>query len=295
MPTGIWLRKRLTLGSFGRKIENYVSGNSGADGESGTDTAGSTAAPSDLMAGREMPGDFVQFNVGGVEEAVALACRFKAGGRYRYFRGQRDATWPVTSSFARQNPADRVRARDEIGAFAGWVSGAGRLVPYLTTDDKIIAAAQHHQITHTTFIDFSTDPVVAGWFATDGGVKGEEGAIYLVDPDEIGGIFEAISRSGPVLRFITPDVPNLWRLQAQSGVFLEAQCNIAHIWPLDRIVFPQTGAMPQVDRRRIYPDRRSHLEQMIEDYKRQRTQGERPSQPDRNHRSAPFPNRASPR
>jgi hypothetical protein len=221
--------------------------------------------------GREMPGGFVQFDVADVEQAISLAERFKAAQKYRYFRGQRDARWMVTSSFAREDAAGQRRARDDIGAFAAWVRRAESVVPYLADDDKIIAAAQHHQIAKTTFIDFSTDPVVAGWFATDGGVPGQEGAIYLVDPDEVASIFKAVTHSGYVLRFLQSDVPNLWRLQAQSGLFLEAQCDITSIWPLDRIVFAQTGAVPSIERRHIYPERRSHLEQMIENYRLQRT------------------------
>jgi hypothetical protein len=220
--------------------------------------------------GRNMQGGFVQFDVANVEDAIALAERFKAAKKYRYFRGQRDARRPVTSSVAREDAAGQRKAREKFVAFADWVRQAEALVPYLADDDKIIAAAQHHQITPTTFIDFSTDPVVAGWFATDGGVPGQEGAIYLVDPDEVARIFEAVTRTGPVVRFLQLDVPNLWRLQAQSGLFLEAQCDISWIWPLDRIVFAQTGAPPAIERRLIYPDRRSHLEQMIENYSLQR-------------------------
>lgn len=228
---------------------------------------GSSHLSTDLPSGRTTPGGFVQFDVANIEEAIALAARFRAAGRYRYFRGQRDAQWKVISSFAREGVAGRLRASEKIVAFAAWVREAEKLVPYLTDDDKIIAAAQHHQVTPTTFIDFSTDPLVAGWFAADGGVPGQQGAIYLLDPDEVSKIFEAFSRSGPVMRFLEVDVPNLWRLQAQSGLFLEAQCNIDRIWPLDRIVFAQTGVTPAIEKRRIYPDRRSHLEQMIEDYR----------------------------
>ncbi len=279
-----------------------------AGDEAGIDRAASGDLVLDLPPGRERPGGFVQFDVADVKEAIALAERFRVAGKYRYFRGQRDARWEVTSSFGRADAAGRLKAREEIGAFAAWVRGAERLVPYLADDDKIIAAAQHHRLTPTTFIDFSTDPAVAGWFATEEGVLvpaiieprvtgnraetaagqllgwrcpcialhqfwilGQEGAIYMVDPDEVGGFFEAMTRSGPVLRFLQVEVSNLWRLQAQSGLFLEAQRDIAPIWLFDRIIFAQTGAGPAIERRRIYPDRRSHLEQMIDDYRLQRT------------------------
>jgi hypothetical protein len=239
------------------------------DDKSGFDSEKFSYCDPDLPLGREMPGSFVQFNVTDVEEAIALAKRFRETGKYRYFRGQRDATWGVTSSFARLDAAGRRKAQEDIYAFAEWVYGAERLVPYLTDDDKIIAAAQHHQVTSTIFIDFSTDPSVAGWFATESGAIGQDGAIYLVNPDAVSRLFEEVTGSELMLRFLQVDVPNLWRLQAQSGLFLEAQCDIALIWPFDRIVFPQTGAVPAIERRRIYPDHRSHLEQMIDDYRSQ--------------------------
>lgn len=96
-----------------------------------------------------------------------------------------------------------------------------------------------------------------------------KGAIFLVDPDAIGGILEAIGSSfGVNVRFLTTDVSNLWRLQAQNGVFLDAQLPIEQLYPFDRIIFPQTNLPLPFEERLIYPDRQSHLEQQIAIYRK---------------------------
>ncbi|WP_210358342.1 hypothetical protein [Sphingomonas beigongshangi] len=63
-------------------------------------------------------------------------------------------------------------------------------------------------------------------------------------------------------------------MQAQYGLFLEAQVNIAEIWPLDRIVFPHRDGPSAIDRRHIYPDRKSALELAIDQYLLQRKRNE---------------------
>lgn len=216
---------------------------------------------------RLMPGGFFEFEVADVDAAVALATLFRDAGRYTYFRGQAKAEWHVRSSFARQDPAGRKAAISAIVAFVAWVRRSPELVPYLVDDDQIIAAAQHHGVCATTFTDLTTDPTVAGWFATDGGKAGEVGAVYLVDPDRLQPIFDSISSGGLVLRFVEVDVPNLWRLQAQSGLFLESTADLDQIWPLDRIVFRQNGTPGRIERGQIYPEQRSHLEQMIDQHR----------------------------
>jgi hypothetical protein len=212
--------------------------------------------------GRPMPGGFIQYDVPDLMTAVALAADFKAGGHYKYFRGQRDARWQVASSFVRANKADRARAVTEFEAFYSFARGAPHLVPYLQNDDALIATAQHHGLALTNFIDFTRSPEVAGWFASDGASTEDEGAIFLVDP-EAEGAFDAFG--GPA-RFIHLDVPNLWRLQAQEGLFLEAPGKFDHIWPLDRIVFPHIASHSSIPRRHIYPDKNSALELALDQY-----------------------------
>lgn len=81
----------------------------------------------------------------------------------------------------------------------------------------MLATAQHHGLAATTFIDFSYEPEIAGWFASQGRVDGKQGTIFMVDrcAEEI---LAAFGASDGLFRFLEPDVPNLWRLQAQRGL-----------------------------------------------------------------------------
>jgi hypothetical protein len=216
------------------------------------------------------------YRVRDVNEAIALAEQFKKEHRYHYFRGQRDARWSLEPSFGRLDQAGQEKHREELSYFASWAKSAAEVVPYLQSDDQILAAAQHHGVAKTPFIDLTTDPRVAGFFAVDGAVQGDLGTILLFDPDDFMSVINVANKSfGLNIHFVSVDVTNLWRLQAQSGLFLEAQMRIDDfIYPPDRIEFPHNLGDPPIDRRLIYPDRESHLEQQINDYKLRRKESE---------------------
>ena len=223
--------------------------------------------------GRYMPGGYIEYEAPDLASAVKLASEFSNHKRYRYFRGQRDTTWAVTSSFARLDLVGRKQTMDEFAAFHAFAKHSPELLPYLQDDDALIATAQHYGLAGTTFIDFSYSPEVAGWFASDGAVGGQRGAIFLVD-DRAEEMFTHFDKPGRAIRFLTLDVPNLWRLQAQQGLFLETHVDIAQIWPLDRIVFPHGPSASPIEQRHIYPDRKSALEQAIDQYQLQRSRKE---------------------
>lgn len=225
------------------------------------------------QGGRYMPGGRIQYDTPDLTSALELASTFYKNGTYKYFRGQADARWEVTSTFSRLDEAGRKRAVNEFSKFYGFAKSSPELLPYLQTDDALIATAQHHGLAATTFIDFSTSPEVAGWFASDGAEIGTMGAIFMVD-EAAEDTFRHFSKPGQLIRFLTLDVPNLWRLQAQQGLFLETQVDIVQIWPLDRIVFPHGASPSPIERRHIYPDRKSALELAIDQYQLQRTRKE---------------------
>jgi FRG domain len=229
---------------------------------------GGSRANSFGIEGRYVPGGSIQYDAPDLASAVALAEEFKAAGHYKFFRGQRDARWKIVSSFVRLAPEQREQAIADFSEFLAFARGAPDLLAYLQDDDALIATAQHHGLAATNFIDFSHSPQVAGWFASDGAVIGEEGAIFLVDDEAENGF----ALTGGKLRFIAPSVPNLWRLEAQQGFFLEAPGPFDHIWPLDRIVFPHGDAISPIPRGHIYPIKKSALEQAIDQYELKRRQ-----------------------
>ena len=220
------------------------------------------------IVGRQIPGGSVRYDAPNLITAITLAEEFRANGDYKYFRGQRDARWSVVSSLVRLTPEQREQAFADYSEFFGFARSAPELLPYLQNEDALIATAQHHGLAATNLIDFSHSPEVAGWFASDGAVIGEEGAIFLVDDKAE----EGLSLAGDALRFIFPEVPNLWRLEAQQGFFLEAPGPFDHIWPLDRIVFPHTNAVSPILRHHIYPEKKSALEQVIDQFELKRRQ-----------------------
>ena len=216
--------------------------------------------------GRYTPGGHIEYDAPDVEAAIRMASNFQSQGVYKFFRGQADSSWKVTSSFARLNEEERLKAIDEFSRFQAFARRSPELVPYLQDDDALIATAQHHQLAATTFLDFSTSTEVAGWFASNDREEATHGAIFMVD-DDAEATFNAFNGPNHIVRFLFPEVANHWRMQAQRGLFLETQVNIDHVWPLDRIVFPHRDGVSSIERRHIYPDRKSALEQAIDQYR----------------------------
>lgn len=70
----------------------------------------------------------------------------------------------------------------------------------------------------------------------------------------------------PAINMVTIEVPNLWRLEAQRGVFLDCGVNWDFHYPMDRILFPYSGYPASPTRGDIYPARKSQLEILLEQY-----------------------------
>ncbi|MEI6656229.1 MAG: FRG domain-containing protein [Verrucomicrobiota bacterium] len=208
------------------------------------------------------------FKVQSVEEAVELAASFKKEGRYNWFRGQtRD--WPPLSSAARliDNPELFEKAEQRQLTFLLWVKKTPGLEKIGDDIDATLAIAQHYGIP-TTLLDFTIEPGVAGFFAAlkSKDADGFPGCIYCLNTNHLREFWTLMRKvSGPIrdvpdVDFITTNVPNLWRLEAQHGVFLYAPANWHEIYPLDKIVFPQTGYPSYPTKGDIYPNQKSQLE-----------------------------------
>lgn len=215
--------------------------------------------------------------VGSIEAAVDLATRFRDEGRYDWFRGQTRA-WPPVSSlyrlYQRQNPDEDARYQARLDLFCEWLADTDELRHLLEEAHahECYAVLQHYGVP-THYIDFTTEPGIAAFFAAD--VKSSppepgESVIYCLDSADLTEFWETMvdvqARPEATIELVTPNVDHLWRLQAQRGVFVSADYNWEIDYPLDRIVFPASGppAYPTVEQ--IYPLHKSPLEQMLDRY-----------------------------
>lgn len=214
--------------------------------------------------------------VASLREAVALAESLKAEGTYDLFRGQaRDH--PPRPSLARilqsRDEARIARARRRLELFERWLGDTPELA-YLQEPGRehdFMAVAQHYGIP-TYFLDFTTEPAIAGFFAADTKEPptDQQSCIYLLDSNELRDVWDTLKdveeREGAFIELVTIDVTNLWRLQAQRGVFVATNYNWEVDFPLDRIVFPYTGYPDAPTPEEIYPIDKSPLEQLLDQH-----------------------------
>jgi hypothetical protein len=208
-----------------------------------------------------------------VDSAVAAAKRLHGEEGFDLFRGQR-RPWPVVSTFRRLALERRDEAFSRVNQFVNWAQQEPSLLRYGFSGDQAIAVAQHYGIP-TTFIDFTTDIEVARHFATESS-KDES-------PDEYDGkcciiaahsdrfkawVAQRFKQSNKFLgpQIVRIDVANLWRLEAQAGVFI-VDDELLDAYPFEYLVFPAPRTpVPLWDRRKVYPDERSDLELIVEQW-----------------------------
>ena len=99
--------------------------------------------------------------VDSLEEALKLAEDYKESGKYNWFRGQ-TGLWPLISTGNRLNNFERNEAEKKLKRFDNWANVNGLFSDY----DSSEAIAQHYGL-KTMFIDFTTDPKIAAYFASD--------------------------------------------------------------------------------------------------------------------------------
>lgn len=212
------------------------------------------------------------YNVSSVEEAVELAAKLKREGHHDWFRGQTHPWQPISTIGRKVGKSEEVeQAHDRLLRFFSWIR-ATKGLEYLAKDvDAMLAIAQHHGLA-TPLLDFTTEPGVAGYFATENArtQKSQIGVIYCLNTSHLKEFFGKLGpySSGPVpeLRFITATVANLWRLEAQHGVFLDGPRNWSDVYLLDTIYFPQSGPPSFPTKDDIYPKRKSPLEIILDQF-----------------------------
>jgi hypothetical protein len=203
-----------------------------------------------------------------VREAVKLASDYKRAGEYDWFRGQLQ-DWPLKSSFARLAKPDQEQALDKVARFEHWVKTTTGLQSLASSVDAFAAVAQHYGLP-TNYIDFTTNPEVAGFFAADNPnnrTLEKESCIICLNTSDLRDFWKDMPSEHPPPEFIQLDVANLWRLEAQEGCFLFCPYgDFEHVYDLDRILFPYTAPLAGIPRARIYPAEKSALEIALDQY-----------------------------
>jgi hypothetical protein len=131
----------------------------------------------------------------------------------------------------------------------------------------VLAVAQHYGIP-THLVDFTLDPDVAGFFSYDtpkAVPQNLESVIVCLNTEDLMRV--RLPDQMPKPECLVKEVTDLWRLQAQHGVFLV--CPYDHfeqvVYGFDRIVFPY-GVPGSIDPTTIYPARKSQLEIALDHY-----------------------------
>lgn len=216
--------------------------------------------------------DYPEHYADSVWSAIKLAEELKESGDFDLFRGQRH-TFDIQPSVLRAG-ADVDTAENQLRGFDSWVHGTPDLNSLHGNLNACLAVAQHYGL-KTPLLDFSRSPRIAGFFATDGGMDGDTGTIICLNKKRFVESWSDINKryyegEGRVLtEIIDIDVRNLWRLQAQEGVFL--RCHVAPLF-LEmfsfflHIYFPQKSGTKVIERENIYPTAKSHLEVLLDQY-----------------------------
>jgi hypothetical protein len=218
------------------------------------------------------------YRVSDVDEAIDLASRFRDEKRYDWFRGQVRSDWLPHTSLMRLQLRDPAAwdntYKSRFVRFYHWLENTPGLTALSKDVDSVFAIAQHYGLP-THYLDFTTDPAVAGFFAadTDSPEPGQESCILCLDSADLLSLWDTLRNAlgpedGPLadIELVRPNVANLWRLQAQAGVFLYAPTNWEVHYPMDRIVFPYSGYPAFPTKRDVYPDRKSQLEILLDQF-----------------------------
>src|SRR5882757_6198378 len=109
-----------------------------------------------------------EYRVSDVEEAIERAEKFRQQRTYNWFRGQAK-TWQPYSTLTRvhlSGPVQVEQARAKLGRLDGFMRVHPELQKIADDRNAFFAVAQHYGIP-THYLDFTTEPAIAGFFACD--------------------------------------------------------------------------------------------------------------------------------
>ncbi|KQZ63116.1 hypothetical protein ASD54_01665 [Rhizobium sp. Root149] len=139
------------------------------------------------------------------------------------FRGQADASWSLIPGVGRPEVKGKrsYRREDELRIFEEFKAEALCLHPDTSTDMELLALAQHHQLA-TRLLDWSTNPLVAAYFACQDEKNTVDARVHMIRT-ELTGIklksdFKPFDEDmADVVLVRVP--PRTSRITAQQGVF----------------------------------------------------------------------------
>src|SRR5262245_8086105 len=209
--------------------------------------------------------------------ALRLAKRLRDAGEFDIFRGQVENHALRPSALRRIDPTHVVYS---LRDFYSWILQIPELASLHTDADLRLAVAQHYGLP-TTLLDFTYDPEVAGFFACDGKPRQQSrsgsstscivcghSARITKSWAELNHRYRA-SKGFDLVRVLTVDVRNLWRLQAQRGLFLDVHVDPTLLEEFSgflHIEFPWSADSRPVLDREMYPTNKSHLETLLDQY-----------------------------
>jgi len=212
------------------------------------------------------------YRVNSFEEALELAKKFKASGKYDLFRGQAQ-NWKVSPSSSRLTKIDYNEGIEKLKRLYNFFETSENIVKYKSNIDWFFAVAQHYGLP-TNYIDFSTSCEVAGFFATNSKSAkiGNESIIICLNEKDFNSFIKFTKSIYEKDKVIAPyiarvNVDNLWRLQSQEGLFLFTPYrNIEMYYDFDRIIFPYKKPYNGIKKNIIYPENKSELEIYLDYY-----------------------------
>ena len=225
----------------------------------------------------QLPNGNLEFPVSGVGDAVRLAQLFRDNGHFDLFRGQ-TRKWPLAPTLHRFG-VDREAESRRFQEFGRWVHSNSELETIWGRGDAICAIAQHYGFS-TPFLDFSRGPFIAGFFSCDPVTSSqatrvtERACIACLNSRDVERAWHErnkINRDSngfDLLQIVDVPVNNLWRLQAQQGVFLDVHIDATlfeSTTPIAWITFPHS-VVSLVDRDLVYPENRSPLESLLDQF-----------------------------
>jgi hypothetical protein len=214
-----------------------------------------------------------EFRVSDVEEAIELAEKFRQDGTYNWFGGQAKP-WPPHATLTRVHLMGEgdaaAQARARLGRFETFMKLHAELRNIVQDENAFFAVAQHYGIP-TPYLDFTTEPAIAGFFACDtrNPDLGSDSCIYCLNTDDIRKAWKALNAidAEAEIELVTTPVSNLWRLESQHGVFLYCAPGNWDVWyEMDKILFPYRGYPAYPPKDVIYPNKKSSLENLLDHF-----------------------------